>query len=224
VVVIGNSHAVRLVPALEAYGASRGWKILLAAKTDCMGLSSTRVGTISASNTCLVWSGRVQKWILAHHPSAVIFASHFNAQVFLAGEGASPAAVEAARRNVLETWSIYARAGIPIVVTSDVPGTRPQSAPECIARSRAAYDPCVRPRDAVAKSNLVNDLAQTAPRLVNYVSLTPLFCDARLCHSVIGGVVVYSDRHHVTDTYSRTMGPYLGSAVDKAMSRGASRI
>ncbi|MDQ1512308.1 MAG: hypothetical protein QOC59_150 [Microbacteriaceae bacterium] len=219
IVVVGNSHALRLVPALEAYGTPRGWKIVLAAKTDCQGLSSTPVGTQSAANTCPVWTASVQKWILAHSPDEVVFASHVGAQVYLAGPNADAAAVQAARRNVLDAWSTYARAGIPVLVTGDVPGTRPLSAPECIARSAAADDPCALPRSAVVRPNLMTDLAQAQPRLVRYLPLTPLFCDAQLCHSVVGGVVVYSDSHHVTDTYSRTMGPYLGSAVDEAMAR-----
>ena len=224
VVVVGNSHAVRLVPALEAYGAKRGWKILLAAKTNCTGLSSTRIGTISSSNTCPAWSASVRKWILTHRPNTVVFASHLNAQVFLAGEGAGAEAVQEARRNVVEAWSGYVRAGIPVVVTSDVPGTRPLSAPECIARSRAAYDPCALPRRTVALPNLVSEVALTVPQLVTYLPLTSLFCDAQLCHSTIGGVVVYSDRHHVTDTYSRTMAPYLGPPIEKAMDRGAGSL
>ena len=217
IVVVGNSHAVRLVPALEAYGKNRGWKILLAAKTDCMGLNSTPVGTQSPANTCFAWSASIRNWILTHRPSAVIFASHMNARVFLAGAGADSRAVEEVRRNVIDAWSSYARAGIPIIVTGDVPGTRPQSAPECIAKSAATNDPCALPRKAVVKENLVIEIAQSVRHLVEYVPLTPLFCDARLCHSVIGGVVVYSDRHHVTDTYSRTMAPYLGPRIEKAM-------
>jgi len=219
IVVVGNSHALRLVPPLEAYGKRRGWKILLAAKTDCMGLSSTPVGTQSPSNTCFAWSASVERWLLAHRPSLVLFASHMNAQVFLAGEGADATAVKAARRDVIAAWSSYARAGIPIIATGDVPGTRPWAAPECIAQSRAEYDPCALPRNAVAKPNFVTELAETVPQLVTYVPLSELFCDARLCHSVIGGVVVYSDRHHVTGTYSRTMASYLGAAVEETMER-----
>jgi peptidoglycan/LPS O-acetylase OafA/YrhL len=217
IVVVGNSHAGRLVPAVAAYGAQRGWKILLAAKTSCLGLSSIPVARQRAENTCVTWTASLQQWILAHRPDAVIFASHGYAQAILAGPGANANTVQLARRNVVEAWSTYARAGIPVIVTSDVPGTRPQSAPECIARSRAAYDPCALPRSSVVRANLVTDLAQTYPRLVRYVSLTPLFCDMELCHSVVGGVVIYSDSHHVTETYSRTMATYLGGALERAM-------
>jgi peptidoglycan/LPS O-acetylase OafA/YrhL len=42
IVVVGNSHALRLVPALESYGSSRSWQIVLAAKTDCTGASRPR--------------------------------------------------------------------------------------------------------------------------------------------------------------------------------------
>jgi hypothetical protein len=217
VVVVGNSHALRLVPALEQYGAARHWKIVLAAKTDCMGLSATPVGAQSPTDTCVVWSGKVQRWILSTRPDAVVYASHVGAQVYLAGTTADAAAVDAARRNVVAAWTADVRAGIPVVVAGDVPAMRPQSDPECIARSTAAEDPCAMPRSAVVKPNLMTELADLHPDLVASVPLTSLFCDSSLCHGVIGGVVVYSDSHHLTDTYSRSIAEYFGSRVERAM-------
>ncbi len=33
---------------------------------------------------------------------------------------------------------------------------------------------------------------------------------------VIGGVIVYRDRDHLTASYSRTLAPYLVAAIEKA--------
>jgi hypothetical protein len=114
---------------------------------------------------------------------------------------------------VLRTWRLFKTAGIRVIVTEDVPGMRPSSDPTCIAASRRATDPCAVRRSAVVRPTLTTALAQENPDLAGYIPLDQYFCDARLCHALIGGIVVYYDSHHMTTTYSRTLGPYLGSAI-----------
>jgi len=220
IVVVGNSHALRLVPALESYGASRGWQIVLAAKTDCTGASPNAVGSQATDDACVDWSAQLRTQILAMpQVSGVIFASHASAQDYLAGVGASSADVAAAKASVVQNWTAYRDAGIPVIVTEDVPGMRPASGPECIAMSGAAVDPCALPRSSVDVPNLLTELAQENPSLVDYVTLDQYLCDSTTCHSLIGGVIVYSDSHHLTGTFSRSMGPYLGADIDAALAR-----
>jgi peptidoglycan/LPS O-acetylase OafA/YrhL len=220
IVVVGNSHALRLVPALESYGSSRGWQIVLAAKTDCTGASLTEVGTQAADVSCVAWSAELHRQILSMPDVVgVVFASHASAQDYLAGVGATAADVAAAKAGVVQTWTSLREAGIPVVVTEDVPGMRPESGPECIAMSSAAEDPCALPRSSVVVPNLLTEIAQENPSLATYITLDQYLCDASLCHSLIGGVIVYSDAHHLTGTFSRSLGPYLGADVEAAIAR-----
>jgi peptidoglycan/LPS O-acetylase OafA/YrhL len=220
IVVVGNSHALRLVPALKYYGASRGWEIILAAKTDCTGASTTTVPGQSSSDSCVAWSADLQQKILSlPRVDGVVFASHASAQDYLAGVDASASDVQAAKAGVLDDWTVLDSAGIPVVVVEDVPGMRPQSGPECIAMSNDAVDPCALPRSSVIVPNLLTELAQQNPSLASYVTLDQYLCDSELCHSLIGGVIVYSDSHHLTGTFSRSLGEYLGADVDAATSR-----
>jgi hypothetical protein len=221
IAVVGNSHARRLIPALDLYGEHHGWKIVLAARIDCMGLIGTPIGRQDASNTCVRWSAALQEKLLSMpHLDAVIFASHRGAKTYLAGHDASESDVRTAQERVLETWSALARRGVRVIVTEDVPGMRPDPDPQCIARSRARYDPCAMNRASVVRSNLMTELAQSHPRLASYIRLTPFFCDARKCHGLIGGVVVYFDTHHLTTTYSRSLARYLGADVNAVLAHG----
>jgi len=104
-----------------------------------------------------------------------------------------------------------------VIVTEDVPGMRPDADPECIARSRARYDPCAVDRSSVVRTNFLTQLAEQHPELVHYQPLATFFCDASRCHGLIGGVVVYYDSHHLTTTYSRSLAPYLGSDIDAVL-------
>jgi hypothetical protein len=49
---------------------------------------------------------------------------------------------------------------------------------------------------------------------VDVVDLTDRFCGPDRCPAVIGNVAVYRDNNHVTDTYARSLTPYLGAALD----------
>jgi SGNH domain (fused to AT3 domains) len=99
-----------------------------------------------------------------------------------------------------------------------VPGMRPLADPDCLAQSKARYDPCARDRASVVRPSLLATVAQQHPDVATYVPLTQYFCDAAKCHAVIGGVVVYFDSHHMTRTYSRSLARYLGADVAAAMS------
>jgi len=48
---------------------------------------------------------------------------------------------------------------------------------------------------------------------VTAVDITPYFCDRTFCHSVIGGVVVYFDAHHLTATYAVTLARIVGKEL-----------
>jgi hypothetical protein len=218
VAVVGNSHAKRLVPALARYGKQHGWRILLAAKIDCMGLATAPVGAQTADDPCVRWSAALQRRLLSMpHLDAVIFASHIGARTYLAGADPTPREIRTAQERVLETWSALARRGVRVIVTEDVPGMRPDADPECIARSRARYDPCAVDRDSVVRTNFLTELARHHRQLVHYEPVTRFFCDASRCHGLIGGVVVYYDSHHLTTTYSRSLAPYLGRDIDAVL-------
>jgi hypothetical protein len=215
IAIIGNSHAWRLVPALELYGQRHGWKIVVATRVNCLGLVSTPIVTSGgASPNCVSWSRLVLAHLLAmHHLDAVVFPAYRYGDSYLEGLNAPPAEVQAARRAVLATWSSFAARGVRVIVPGDVPGMRPANDPDCIAQSRAHDDPCAVARSAVVRPSLTATLAAAHPDVATELPLTSYFCDAKKCHGLIGGVVVYFDSHHITTTYSRSLARYLGGSI-----------
>jgi peptidoglycan/LPS O-acetylase OafA/YrhL len=220
IAVVGNSHALRLVPAMEEFGRNRNWKILLAAKVDCLGVNAEAVAGQSPGDPCLSWTRQVQQRLHATPGlRAVLFASHRGAKFMVAGPSPTDEGLHAVEQKILDTWARLKAKGISVVVTEDVPGTRPYLAPECIAKSRAPMAPCTMPRSEVVWDNLLSRLAKRASSLADYVPLAPYFCDDNKCHALVGGVVVYSDSHHLTGTYAKTLGRYLGPALEVAMEK-----
>lgn len=45
------------------------------------------------------------------------------------------------------------------------------------------------------------------------LDLTDRFCGPELCAPVVGNVMVYRDNNHITDSYARSMRPYIAEAL-----------
>src|SRR5690606_24315202 len=101
----------------------------------------------------------------------------------------------------------------------DVPGNRPALTPHCVAENIKEYDPCAADRDGKFKviTNAMWEAAKSE-QSVSTIDLTPYFCDDDKCHSMIGGVLVYFDAHHLTATYSISMAPLIAPAIESAIS------
>jgi SGNH domain (fused to AT3 domains) len=219
--LVGNSHAWRLLPGLVAYAQRHRWRVVTALRTNCLGLVTRGVARGDGlTSRCLQWSVRVQRRLLARHDlDVVVFAGYRYDRHFLIPRHATTKQLQAGRAAVLETWRSFQAAGIQVIVTEDVPGMRPRSDPTCIAQSHRITDPCAVRRSSVVRTPLSAALAQANPLLASYLPLDQYFCDAKLCHALIGGVVVYYDSHHMTTKYSKTLGPYLGSAIADVLSK-----
>jgi peptidoglycan/LPS O-acetylase OafA/YrhL len=219
IALVGNSYAVQLVPLLLEWTQGQQVRILLAARTDCLGLSTAPVPGQEPDDPCLAWSAKVQAKLLAtDNLSLVILNGHEHSDEYLTGQTNPGAdALAEARRHVLGSLGRFADLRIPTLVVKHAPGTRPVSAPECVARSRAAYDPCVLPRGPVTRMDFLSRLASRHPGLTGFLSLDRYFCGARRCHAVIGGLVAYFDGHHISATYGRTLARYVGPRLAHAM-------
>ena len=212
VAVIGNSHALRLVPALERWGLQHNWRIILAGKTNCMGTVIPGEGL----KDCVDWSRKVEQKLFARGDVDVaLFGSHVGARVYMAGNDPRAADMVRVTDGAVDTFKAYRAHRIQVMVAGDVPGTRPVNAPACVAASSANVDPCSRPRRVADLSNTLVDIARAHPQLSSYVPIADFMCDETTCHAVVGGVMVYTDSHHLTTTFSRSLAPYLGPQVEK---------
>ena len=55
------------------------------------------------------------------------------------------------------------------------------------------------------------------------IDLTRYFCNAKLCPSVIGNVIVYRDTGHLTATFVRTLTPAIADAIKGVLSAPRAR-
>jgi hypothetical protein len=221
IAVIGNSHAWRLIPALNLFAQRHHWQVIEVARVNCLGLITHQVGPTGASPACLSWSEQVEQHLLAmRRLTAVVFASYRYWQEFTAGPHPTATEVAATRQQMLEMWRRYQARGVRVLVVQDVPGMRPTLDPQCIQQSPARYDPCATPSRRVIRPTLVATLAQRYPSLATFLPLDQYFCTPGTCHALIGGVVVYFDQQHMSTTYARSLAEPLGTEVAAALRPG----
>jgi len=201
IALIGNSHAGALVPGFEEYAKDVGWKIVLMRKTGCVGASTSQW----TAADCLSWSQSVLDAVSTDEFDAVVFATNNDSSKYLGPRDAPHDEILASI-----TANLTAIAALkPVLAVGDVP-TTPVDAPACVDQFHLQYDPCATPRvDGIERDNLVAQAARSVPGVTS-VSLLPYLCDASKCHVMIGGVVVYIDEHHLSASFSRSLGPYLG--------------
>lgn len=206
VVLVGDSHAANWIPALAAVAERRGWRLTSYTKSSCpLSLRMLkRQGRPYAA--CLEWSRNVQAELVRERPDLLILAGMRAASVW--PSGASPEPLE----DVLAaTWLQLGEVSGTIVAIADTPLWRVDP-DACLFR-----DPdCRRPVTPQPDPFVV--AARSLPQ-VGLLDMNDVVCPANECPAVIGNVIVWRDRHHLTATYSRSLAPILDSRLD-ALLRG----
>lgn len=125
--------------------------------------------------------------------------------------GATPDAMAVAWRRLQE-------AGTLVVAISDNP-TMSESSLTCAtsARTVRAALACRTPRDvALATPDPLRRTHNLVPGSV-LVDTTSLMCTPSACRPVVGHVMAYRDRHHLSATMSRTLAPYWLDRIAAAL-------
>ena len=62
---------------------------------------------------------------------------------------------------------------------------------------------------AIPRNSPISYAAKLTGGKVNVVDANSLLCGPKVCVPVIGNVLVYSDRHHLTWPYSKSTAPFM---------------
>ena len=99
-----------------------------------------------------------------------------------------------------------------VVVLGDIPYLN-QSAPECLAANQSSPQNCNTPAStAVNSSHDASEQTTAQANGATYIDVIPWLCTAT-CTAIIGNMVVYHNRYHLTATYTRYISGVLGSAI-----------
>jgi len=230
VALVGDSHAVHLLPALLSAAERRGWRVLLYSKAACppfdvrIWLDNYR----REYTECESWRGEVWRQLAAERPDLVLlsrFSAYGDDLLDGSGEpisGPATAAWEAGVESTLERLSGHTRT---IVLLRDVPRAR-GDVPACISDNNGDASACTYPSEGHVHYDADMHGAELAAsegiENVAVVDLSDVVCDSEPCTVVDeNGVIKYSDSNHLTRTFSSSLGGPLGRELDGVMERAA---
>jgi hypothetical protein len=214
VAVIGDSHSAHWRPALSRIARRRGWHALSIWRPNC---PFTYARSAGRGAHCGDWSHAVVRYLADHPQVRTVFVSANS------GSGVVAAAGKSRRRTKIDGF-IRAWAALPasvkeVFVLRDAPHNRHRAGrcvEEAVKRGRNPGVRCARRRRGALHTDYeVVAAKQSGLARVEVIDLTPFMCSATKCFPVVGGALVIKDIGHLTRTFSRSLGPYLGRAVTR---------
>ena len=201
VALIGNSHAAVMIPDFAELAEQQSWQLTTLVGQNCVWLAT------DASADCGQRWQEQEALLLGDDPFDVVIA------LGSAVQGATPNStptVEQQMPRLLE-------AGSEVIVLQDNPRMNLDQQ-SCLLESR----------DAVLRGGQCDTTTEVGFNYIDpywvvgqhhedvrLVQTEDMFCVGETCPLVIGNVIVYSDRHHVTATYAQTLFPELARRMLK---------
>jgi hypothetical protein len=220
VTLFGDSHALQWLPALDRAGRARDWRITSITKSACPSadVRYDDSGLVANRPSCDVWRDRAVSWIRRHPQDLVIIANSRGYELLdRGGRRLSKAAADEAWRAGLGRTLGRLPDGVAMLVLGDVP-TPSRHVPSCLARNPRDISACQRSR---AKSSVaLRDLAEQAAANQHgavFRSPAAVVCPYDPCPLVVGRVLLWRDRSHLTATFARQLAPLIARFVRQAL-------
>jgi peptidoglycan/LPS O-acetylase OafA/YrhL len=218
VALIGDSHASHWRAPLDGVARERGWHGLSITRTSCPYSTATKLTPEPTRSICARWVNALPGFLRRHPEIDTLFAAGITGGKVSVPAGRTKR--EAKVNGYRNAWRQLPPTIKHVVVIRDTPKMPPATV-DCIERSRhdrrGAGVACAVPRGASLQPDpqVIAARAGHSPRL-QVVDLTRVLCSTRVCFPVIGGALVYKDRHHFTLVFAETLAGPLGREVGRA--------
>ncbi len=210
VAVVGDSVVGQWQTVLDEIAERRHWLLITDYKASC-DWSTTMTAVLGGSapyTSCHDWGVHVAHDLLTNiHPDVIITSGRATY-----GTPAHPTpdatSFHAIAEGMARYWREMMAAGTTIVAIDPTPEMG-QNEPDCLSSAHGSPASCSVPRrTAVSTVNAVRQAAMLVPG-AHLIDMNSLICGATICSPVVGNVVVYLDQHHLTQTYTETLQPFL---------------
>lgn len=203
VAVVGGSKATHWLPSLQSFAAEERIRVLNVSKSGCrLSLEEGRAAD------CTEWNESVTEELVAQSPDLVV-----------ALADTSDTGVDVIPQGFLDQFARIRARGMAILAIRDSPNM-PQDVPECLSAKGVRSGACGAELSAALRAPSSWERLESPLAGVDYVDYSDYFCDETTCPAVIGNVVVYLDKNHMTATFSRSLGPILRDDVMGILERG----
>ncbi|WP_166879943.1 acyltransferase family protein [Salinibacterium sp. ZJ450] len=202
VALFGDSHAGRWFPAVREAADGLGFRLDTYTKSGCRSQETDAAWDASTNNSCTQWRADAVAALNAAPPDVIIVTNHIGPRA-----DRNPVEEQQDWEQAVQSTIDRLPAESHIVMLADTPEFA-SSPVLCLSANLDSALEC-----AVARAQAFNDPVAAAQRIVadesgaSFLDFSDWFCDDSLCPAVIGSTLVYSDEHHLTATWSKTLGP-----------------
>ena len=238
VAVVGDSHAAHFLPAVRAIAESRSWAVVEITKGSCPFTTATREAREGIRDSCVTWNVGVVEALEQYPDVDAVFTSASSINGLSSAEPASDAARELAldhqaaapsSRNTsaegfasavdgyVAAWGTLPDSVEDVYVLRDVHRPR-EDVVECLDlltadQLWAGGAECGLPRDEAVVADPLVAAAEAFGARARVIDVTDAMCDATSCLPVDGGVLVFRDPHHLTQTYATSLAPLIAAQL-----------
>jgi peptidoglycan/LPS O-acetylase OafA/YrhL len=198
VAITGDSHAAQWVPGLERLAIANGWRLVTLTKSAC---ALARVELRISGGpypSCAKWRENAIDWIKQNGVD-IVFTSQSRYEYIDAVDMSE---------GLRSVWMELMDAGVQVVPIHDTPWM-PFEPGDCLAGDIRL---CAAPRAEVEASRVMHTAAEALPE-IEVLDLTNAICGPESCEAVVGNLIVWRDRHHLTATYATALAPYIATKL-----------
>jgi peptidoglycan/LPS O-acetylase OafA/YrhL len=210
IALIGDSHSAQFMAPMLALALKNDWQVVSFSKGGCPLSYAERTHDPILKSAC-------KKWVKA----AVAQLKNQNFDLVVTSQVSGTEWASGTQKQstysqlgLVRVWRELNSAGVPVIVLKDNP--RPiKSVLICIKKNK--FDNLDKCQNSKTKAMLFDPqpgaaLSLNSPK-TKLVDFTDVYCDSKMCDAVIGGVIVNRDENHLTNTFSRTLAPYLEQEI-----------
>ena len=220
VALVGDSAAGEWFDALNAIAVHRHWKLVTELHSSCP-WSSTLIlnwNGIGELTACQAWGEAVLHDLVTSIRPNVVITSEYPSLLSTPDHpvNASPQAMAEIGAGMAQYWTQLEAAGISVTPIRETPDLV-EDVPTCVDQHLTDLARCDVPVSAaILPDSPVTDAAMLMNGKVTVVNANSLICGPKVCAPVVGNVLVFGDRHHLTGPYSKSTAPFLEPLLLKA--------
>ena len=219
VTLFGDSHALQWLPALEAAGKRRGWRVTSLTKTACPSVAVSFEGPFrKAAGSCRPWRANAMAWLKAH-PQDVVVLTNSGRYAMVDGHGQPLSSADREKRwqrGLAKTIKALPKR-TRVVLISDTPYFI-KDPPRCLRAPSARISDCETRRAVAILGRHEQTERQAAAVLgATFADLNLVVCPYDPCPLFAGDTMMWRDNHHLTETYARQLAPAVEAVVRSAL-------
>ncbi len=208
VALVGDSHANVMTTVMDELGRQHGWKVVSYAHISCPFSFEMRESEQRKRTRCQEANHRTVDELVATKPEAVVTVNYNSGDFVDSDTGHEPGA-----QGYAEVFAELNDAGIPVVAFRGNPVPDPDVlVPTCVAARTTKPSDCDLERKDALRPDPVVEAVEMADD-ATLVDLSDRYCGTDTCPAVIGNALVYRDSTHLSDTFVRTLTPYVAEQI-----------